>query len=286
MQTGSRPPVRARQAGSDKAKELRQRIDESVDTLAKAIDAVRASETFKAYLDVQARFHNYSWCNSLLILSQRPQATRVAGYRTWQKLDRQVRQGEHGIRIFAPCPWKRENDAGETEQGMYFRCVSVFDIAQTDGPELPSVDVPDIDTASDALLADLVRVSESRGITVCFQPISGGAYGVSRKGTVEIDDTRATGQQAKTLAHELAHEALHWEDRGTFTRSVAELEAESVAYVVCNHFGLDTSVRSSAYIALWNGDGKALRDSLKRIADTARKIIDDVRALSTRKAVA
>ena len=123
MQTVSRPPVRARQTGSDKAKELRQRIDESVDTLAKAIDAVRASETFKAYLDVQARFHNYSWCNSLLILSQRPQATRVAGYRTWQKLDRQVCKGETGIRIFAPCPWKRENDAGETEQGMYFRCV-------------------------------------------------------------------------------------------------------------------------------------------------------------------
>ncbi len=84
----------------------------------------------------------------------------------------------------------------------------------------------------------------------------------------------------------MAHEALHWEDRGTFTRSLAELEAESVAYVVCNHFGLDTSVRSSAYIALWNGDGKALRDSLKRIADTARKLLDDVLALSTRKAVA
>ena len=93
-------------------------------------------------------------------------------------------------------------------------------------------------------------------------------------------------QQAKTLAHELAHEALHWKDRGSFTRSVAELEAESVAYVVCRHFGLDTSVRSSAYIALWDGNGKAMRESMDRIAKTARKIIDDATSVHERKAVA
>ena len=96
-----------RRSGNDKTKELRQRIDASLDTLAKSVDAVRASETFKAYLDVQAKFHRYSWCNSLLILSQRPDASRVAGYRSWQKLGRQVCKGERGIMIFAPCPWKR-----------------------------------------------------------------------------------------------------------------------------------------------------------------------------------
>ncbi len=106
---------------ADKARELRSTIDQQVESLAKAVDAVRASADFKRYLDVQARFHRYSWCNTLLIYSQRPDATQVAGSRAWQKLKRQVRKGEHGIRIFAPCPWKKENaKTGETETGMFF----------------------------------------------------------------------------------------------------------------------------------------------------------------------
>ncbi len=271
----------------DKAKQLRQQIDASLDTLAEAVDEVRASETFRRYLDVQAKFHRYSWCNSMLIASQRPDATRVAGYRAWQKLGRQVRKGEHGIAIFAPCPWKRENtDTGEEESGMCFRVAHVFDVAQTDGNDLPSVNVPTVDRPADDLLANLVRVAEQRGITVMFQAPAGGAFGVSKRGSVEVSPDHATGQQAKTLAHELAHEALHWEDRGPLTRSIAELEAESVAYVVCAHVGLDVGVRSSRYIALWNGDSKALRASLERIADTARSLIDDLNAIETRKAVA
>ena len=119
--------------------------------------------------------------------------------------------------IFAPCPWKREveRDSGETdtESGMYFRAVHVFDVAQTDGPDLPSVEVPTIDDTADWLLADLVRVAEHREIVVRFQSLPGGTFGASKRGSVEIDDSHPTGQQAKTLAHELAHEALHWEDR-------------------------------------------------------------------------
>ena len=167
----------------------------------------------------------------------------------------------------------------------------VFDIGQTDGPDLPEVDVPTIDTASDDLLAKLRRVADGRGIRVTFGPLSGGLFGVSKGGTVDVDNTHPTGQQAKTLAHELAHEALHKskEQRETMpeeTRTVAELEAESVAYVVCTHFGLDVEVRASRYIALWDGDAKALRASLERIANTARALIDDVDGLDSRKAVA
>jgi antirestriction protein ArdC len=272
--------------GKDKAKALRKRIDDSLDTLAKAVDDVRASEAFKAYLAVQARFHRYSWHNSMLIAMQRPDATRVAGYKTWQSLGRQVCKGERGIMIFAPCPWKRETDDGETEQGIYFRAVHVFDVGQTDGNDLPDVDVPTVDTACDDLLAKLRRVADERGIAVNFAKLSGGLFGVSKGGTIDVDNGHATGQQAKTLAHELAHEALHKTDRTGLTRSVAELEAESVAYVVCTHFGLDVEVRASRYIALWNGDSKALRASLERIAKTARDIIDDVDALDSRKAVA
>ncbi len=274
----------------DKAKALRQRIDDSLDGLAKAVDDVRASETFRQFLDVQARFHKYSWHNTLLICMQRPDATQVAGYRTWLKLGRQVRKGEGGIMIFAPCPWKheKESDTGETEteQGIYFKAVHVFDVAQTDGDELPTVSVPTVDSAADDLLANLLRVAESRGIAVDFRPVSGGPFGASKHGSIDVDNQHATGQQSKTLAHELAHEALHWEDKGPFTRSLAELEAESVAYVVCLHFGLDTEVRSSRYIALWDGDSKALRASLERIADTARDIIDDVEAPGAKRQVA
>jgi hypothetical protein len=129
-------------------------------------------------------------------------------------------------------------------------------------------------------------VAESRGIQVSFGELSGGLFGVSKGGTIDVENRHATGQQAKTLAHELAHEALHKTDRTGLTRNVAELEAESVAYVVCTHFGLDVEVRASRYIALWDGDSKALRASLDRISNTARALIDDTEALDTRKAVA
>ena len=167
----------------------------------------------------------------------------------------------------------------------------MFDVGQTDGPELPTVNVPDVEVVADALLADMVRVADRRNIRVNFAPLSGGLYGVSKGGSVDIDNTHPTGQQAKTLAHELAHEALHKSKDALAgmlekTRSIAELEAESVAYVVCTHFGLDVEVRASRYIALWDGDAKALRASLERIANTARALIDDVDGLDSRKAVA
>jgi hypothetical protein len=151
---------------------------------------------------------------------------------------------------------------------------------------LPTVNVPTIDIAADTLLADLTRVADKRGIAVSFQAVSDGPFGVSRNGSVEVNSEHPTGQQAKTLAHELAHEKLHWDRDTTFTRSCAELEAESVAYVVCTHFGLDVEVRASRYIALWDGDSKALRESLERIATTARELIDDVESLKSAKAVA
>ncbi len=281
----------ARESTKDKAKRLRETIDKSLDTLANAVDAVRASETFQAYLAIQAKFHRYSWHNSLLILSQCPNASHVAGFKAWKtKFRRSVRKGERGIMIFAPRPYSKEieNADGETEtvNGVSFRAVHVFDVSQTDGEDLPSVDCPTIDVAADTLLSNLQAVATNRGIALEFKRIDGGVFGVSKGGSIEVDNTHETGQQAKTLAHELAHEALHKTNRGALTRNMAELEAESVAYVVCAHFGLDVEVRASRYIALWDGDSKALRESLDRISKTAREIIDDVETLKTRKAVA
>ncbi len=274
-------------SAKDRAKALRASIDGHVEALARAVDDVRASDTFRAYLDVQARFHKYSWHNSLLILFQRPDAERVAGFQTWKKLGRHVRKGERGIMIFAPCPFHREerSESGESESvdGIFFKPVHVFDVAQTDGRELPDVDCPVIDADASALLNSLERVALKRGIELKAEALDGSQFGYATSaGQVVIDNTHPTGQRAKTLAHELAHCALHFgkTDKATvLTRNIAELEAESVAYVVCRHFGLDTTVRSSAYIALWDGNAKALRESLERIATTARTLIDDVDAL-------
>jgi len=274
----------------DKAKALRARIDDSVEALAKAVDDVRASDTFRAYLDVQARFHKYSWHNSMLIHFQRPDSSRVAGFQTWKKLGRFVRKGERGIMIFAPCPFHREarSESGESESvdGVFFKPVYVFDVAQTDGKELPDVDCPIVDSDASALLIALERVAGKRGIVVKYDALVGQGlgYATDKGESIVIDNTNPTGQRAKTLCHELAHCALHFgkSDKSTvLTRNMAELEAESIAYVVCRHFGLDTEVRSSAYIALWQGDGKGLRASLERIAATARAIIDDVDALDS-----
>ena len=275
----------------DKAKALRKTIEDRLDVLAKALDDVRASEMFRQYLDVQARFHRYSWHNTLLIVSQKPDAERVAGFQTWRKMGRYVCKGEKGIAIFAPCPFKRTetDDAGNDveREGIYFKVVHVFDVSQTDGDPLPEVDVPDVEIVADSLLANLERVASKRGIAINYTSLEPGYFGVSKGGSIDLATGHATGQQAKTLAHELAHEAMHkGEKRQGLTRSAAELEAESVAYVVCKHFGLDTEVRSSAYIALWDGNAKALRESLERIATTTRNIIDDIDALATAKGVA
>jgi antirestriction protein ArdC len=284
------PPTDNGSESKDKVKALRQRIDDHVEALAQAVDDVRASDTFRAYLDIQARFHRYSWHNSLLILMQRPDASRVAGFQTWKKLGRHGRKGERGIMIFAPCPFHREerNGAGEIESidGIFFKPVHVFDVAQTDGRDLPNVDCPVVDADASALLASLESVAVKRGIVVKYEALGGSRFGYAAdKGeSIVIDDAHPTGQRAKTLAHELAHCAIHFgkTDAATvLTRNIAELEAESVAYVVCRHFGLDTTIRSSAYIALWDGDVKALRASLERIATTARTLIDDVEALES-----
>ncbi len=284
-------PARRNGKSSDKAKVLRKTIDDRLEQLAKAVDDVRASELFKQYLDMQARFHKYSWHNTMMIVSQKPDAERVAGFKTWTTMGRHVRKGERGIMIFAPRPWKHTNtdDAGnDTErQGVSFRPVYVFDVSQTDGDPLPEMEVPDIETAADTLLASLEHVAAKRGIAINYTELESGYYGVSKGGTIDIATGHATGQQAKTLAHELAHEAMHKQNRPDgLTRTIAELEAEAVAYIACSHFGLDTEVRASQYIALWDGDAKALRESLDRIATTARDMIDDVDALASSKAVA
>src|SRR5688572_5223344 len=184
--------------------------------LEQSVAAIQDSDTFRAYLTAQARFHNYSFGNVLLILAQFPEATKVAGYRTWQSLDRQVKRGEKAIRIIAPAYYKkkeRDEQTGEdTErQVTFFRSASVFDVSQTDGAPLPEIAVPVLDSEAGAdLYARLEGVALTEGLRVTI-----GHESFMRRATMMgfyEPDTRAIYlreaaqlQKTKTLAHELAH---------------------------------------------------------------------------------
>jgi hypothetical protein len=155
--------------------------------------------------------------------------------------------------------------------------------SQTEGAELPNLDVPEVRTDAEHLLRAAEQVAAGRGIAVKYSSLGKGHYGVSRGGIVEIDPSHSTGQQAKTLFHEVAHERLHQVPNGRrspdITRSTAELEAEATAYVVCRHFGLEVELRAGRYITLWGGDAKKLAESLSRISETAKGLIQEMEAI-------
>jgi antirestriction protein ArdC len=267
---------------SAKAADLKASIDDSLEQLAQAVDEQASSEEMKRYLNLMARFHRYSWGNCLLIAMAKPDATLVAGFSQWKRLGRMVRQGEKAIRIMAPCPVRREDPkTGDAEERVFFKSACVFDVSQTEGKELPDFEVPDIERNATNLLAALQDVATRRGIAVQFVNLPEGHYGSSKGGAIEIATGHSTGQQAKSLAHEIAHERLHWVQDGqidqTVSREIRELEAEAVAYVVCRHFDLDVELRASRYIAHWGGDAKKLSSSLTRASKAARELIEDVK---------
>ncbi len=233
------------------------------------------SERWRAHLEVQSRFHHYSFGNVALIGQQRPDATRVAGFRAWQALGRSVRRGERAIWILAPLLATRSLDEDAEEgQGARivrgFKAVPVFDVSQTDGAPLPSV-CEQLD-GDDPLGA--YRYLEQIGATVGFRieehELESGTNGdcSHAKRLIRVERRNAPAQRAKTLAHELAHALLHehFVDRG-----VAELEAESVAYVVCRSLGLDTSEYSFGYVALWAGGGSAALAGLRGCGERIQK---------------
>lgn len=271
------------------------RVAELLERLHTEVAALITSADWQAWLRVAARFHRYSCNNLLLVYAQRPDATNVAGYRHWQTLGRQVRRGEHGIAILAPCTRRvtdTDDATGETADHTVvrgFRAVTVFDIAQTDGDPLPTPAAPALvdGDAPAHLLERLAAEITAAGFTydrAALSLIHAGANGLTdyTTRTVTVRPDLPDAHAAKTTAHELAHVLMHGPNRAAgMTRAQVEVEAESVAYIVCTAAGLDPASYSFPYVAGWSGgDIARVTTTATRVVDAAGTIIDRV-GLST-----
>jgi len=305
MSTSTHPSSTASTTGGqDKLAALHEQISDGVAALVE-------SQGWRAMLDTAAKFHSYSLGNLLLIGAQAPQATRVAGFRTWQSLGRQVRKGERGIAILAPCTYRPKTaepaslaapagpepatscsggaapDAGRGRQVRGFRAVHVFDVAQTEGAPLPEV-APALLTgqAPAGLWNDLAGQVTGYGYALERGECAGAnGYTDPRRRVVRVRDDIDDAQAVKTLAHELGHlECGHVTDLPTYLtcRGRCEVEAESVAYVVATAHGLDASGYSFAYVAGWaGGDLTCVRQAAETVTKAARTILGRCSTCST-----
>ncbi len=258
-----------------KAQQARKHIDNAVQRLAEELNAGK-SDTLLEFLAMAAKFHRYSFGNVMLILSQRPDATRVAGYRTWQSLGRQVRKGEKGITIIAPMLVKQDTEPGEDpEKVLRFKAASVFDVSQTDGDELPKP--AQMQGTPREHLQRLEQFITNQGIVLKVRMDIGQAAGISRGGHICIRPELTPPERFSVLVHELAHEMLHHgehAERGD--KQTRELEAEAVAYVVSTGIGLEPGTACSDYIQSYGGDAEKLAAVLDRVQKTAARILDAV----------
>jgi hypothetical protein len=248
-------------------------VSEGIATLVTQLESGN-SAALNAHLAAMGRFHKYSFGNVMLIAMQSPDASRVAGFQTWKKLNRNVKKGEKAIRILAPMVRKTEAAGEDSDSGgarvFGFRSVCVFDISQTEGEALP--EFAGASGEAGDTLHRLLDFAAGRSITVEFSDDLGGALGVSRGGKIEILSGQSDAETIVTLAHEIAHEILHKSgDRGT--KTTRELEAESVAFIVGTAVGLDMSTSSADYIKLYNGDSELLKASLEAISRASREIL-------------
>lgn len=291
-------------------KDRQEVLKDLTEQLEKSIQDFMESEKYKTFLSSMAKFHNYSLNNQILIAVQKPDSTLCAGYTTWQKQNRYVKKGEKGIRIICPAPYKKEylKDVidkttgkpellpdGKAKQEIvqkvipFFKVGYVYDISQTEGQPLPEIaDIleGDLDEDLKSLKEAMLQASP---VPVCFQPIDGETNGFysPAAGEIVVDSTLSEKQSLKTLIHETAHALLHNPEASSSqsTRETKEVEAESVAYVVCQYFGLDTSDYSFGYIAGWSsGKGTPeLKASLENIRNTSNEIISNVEQILIKK---
>ena len=254
-----------------------ERLAELTDRLENGIRDLYASGRYAEYLAAMSKFHRYSFGNALLILLQCPTASTVAGYNTWKKIfGRQVKQGEKGIQILAPCQFtylveyqKIDLATGhplygkdgkpltdrQRENATRFKIATVFDVSQTEGQELPNIGVSELtgEVSDFSGIYDRLTALPPLPVEQDYVPGTVKGYASFMEGRIVIKPGISQVQTIKTLVHEIAHAKLHNPDflseEQKKARREKEVEAESVAYVVCQHFGIDTSDYSFGYVA-------------------------------------
>ena len=284
-----------------------QQMYEITKQLEEGVKALFTSERYTEYLKTMSKFYNYSFNNTVLIALQRPEATLVAGYSAWQKnFHRQVKKGEKGIQIIAPSQRKEKelvekfdletnepilgpDGQPETEVVEHvvsdFRVVRVFDISQTFGEPLPEIAIPDLTGQVQNFPLFLQAVRELSPVPIRFGETEGEAKGYysNKKKEIVVKEDMSESQTIKTLIHEIVHAKLH--DREVLEQTgeekdqrTKEIEAESIAYTVCQYFGLDTSDYSFPYIAGWSDNLKMweLRTFMDAIRRTAGEFIKEL----------
>lgn len=286
----------------------KQKVKEITDKLEAGLKELFESEKYKSYLSTMSKFHNYSFNNTLLIAMQKPEATLAAGYQAWQKnFERHVNKGEKAIRILAPAPYKikEERDkldpvTGEMmfdENGMpqkeetevtipAFRAVSVFDVSQTDGKPIPELEVNELLSTVEGYEDFVQALMNISPVPIAFEDIPGDSKGYfsTAEKRIAVQENMSESQTLKTMVHEVAHSRLHDKevnqsmDIPVKDRNTKEVEAESVAFTVCQHFGIDTSDYSFGYIAGWSSgrNMKELKSSLDTIRKTASELITGI----------
>jgi antirestriction protein ArdC len=259
------PEQRARYR-QEKRSEQREQVE-------RAVRELLTSDGWRRWAETRATFHDYSMGNCMLIAMQRPDATQVAGFKSWQALGRQVRKGERSIRIMAPMSVK-DRDANGEETGevrTFFRAVPVFDVSQTDGEPLPEPPrEPITGDSHERYLEPLKDLARSMGIAVYeYEPTSAAQGFYDAKGQrIVISRELAPNGKVRTLVHELAH--AHGVTYKDYSRGEAEVIVETAATIVCGALGLDTSGESIPYIAGWGEDGDL--DAIRKHAETVDAI--------------
>ena len=291
------------------ARTEKQKVKEITDRLEESLKELFEGEKYKSYLNTMSKFHNYSANNIQLIEMQCPDATYVAGYKAWQKnFERHVNRGERGIRILAPSPYKIKEEQEKIDpvtnepvldrDGMpvveeveikipAFRVVTVFDYSQTDGKELPGLGVSELQGNVERYRDFMEALARVSPVPIRYEGMEGDrkGYFIDLNHPIAIKEGMGEAQTAKTGVHEVAHAKLHAKEIEQETgiakdRETKEVEAESIAYTVCQHFGIDTSDYSFGYIAGWSSGKEMpeLKSSLDTIRRTSSELIKGIEA--------
>ena len=287
-----------------------EKLKEITDRLEQGITELFDSERYKEYLRVMSKFHNYSFNNTLLIAMQKPDASLVAGFSAWKNnFGRNVMKGQKGIKIIAPSPFKIRQEVEKidphtqkpiigkdgkpvTEEKEIkipaYKVVSVFDVSQTEGKELPDIAVDELTGDVDRYKDFFAALEKTSPVPIAFENIEGGSHGYYHleDKRIAINEGMSELQTLKTTIHEIAHAKLHDidlnapkdEQQPRVDRRTREVEAESVAYTVCQHYGLDTSDYSFGYVAGWSSGRELseLKSSLETIRSAAAEIINSI----------